>query len=291
MSKFEKALSESFSGLGKVTGKNRWMARIIKVGTGATGVYTENALATVPLAFPAGTKVNFDHPSESEKWERPSGSVTSLAGALISDPVVENGEAFAEIEFSQEAAPFVEQFHQVLGLSIRASGYGEEYNDVGLPIVEGFIPSPLNTVDLVTVAGAGGTLLSLMESYVESRDKINSEEANNPDGRKDGMTPDEIKALLAEVKDEILAALKPEPVVEEGPSPSAISEALIAANLPKSAREKVYTAVKGGQKLEEAIASEQAYIKELTEAFTDPKGDQGKVGNEASYDFMVGGWA
>ena len=293
MDKFEKELNEAFSGLGKVTGKNRWVARIIKEGAGGSGVYTGAALATVPLAFPAGTKVNFDHPTESEVWDRPAGSVTTLAGVLVTDPVVQNGESFAEIEFSQEAAGFVEQFHEVLGLSIHASGYGSEYTDSGMLIVEGFIPSPLNTVDLVTVAGAGGKLLRLTESYRETRDKIDTNESITPIGRNDGMTPDEIKALLAGFKDELLKELRPEPVVEEGPATSDISEALIAANLPKSARDKVYAAVQGGVKLEEAIKSEQDYIKELSEAIaTDTKPDQGIVGGTGNgYDFTVGGWA
>ena len=107
------------------------------------------------------------------------------------------------------------------------------------------------------------------------------------------MTPEEIKALLASFKDEILAELKPEPVVEEGIAPSEISEALIAANLPKSARDKVYTAVQNGVKLEEAITAEQSYIKELTETLTAAaKADQGVLGSDAgSYDYTVGGWA
>ena len=167
MAKFEKQLTESFSGLGKVTGKNRWKVTIVRTGKGSTGNYTEAALETGPLAFPAGTKVNLDHATPEEKWERPSGSVKSLAGAIVTTPVIEGNELNAEVEFSDTAAPLIEQFHEILGLSLKASGWGDDYDDTGLPIVEGFIPSPLNTVDVVTVAGAGGKFISLVEEYVE----------------------------------------------------------------------------------------------------------------------------
>jgi len=295
MAKFEKQLTEAFSGLGKVTGKNRWKVTIVRTGKGSTGNYTEAALETGPLAFPAGTKVNLDHATSEEKWERPSGSVKSLAGAIVTTPVIEGNELNAEVEFSDTAAPLIEQFHEILGLSLKASGWGDDYDDTGLPIVEGFIPSPLNTVDVVTVAGAGGKFISLVEEYVKKTDILNLNEELST-GRNNGMTPDEIKALFASFKDELLTALKPEPIETEAPAVSVISEALIAADLPKSARDKVYSAVNAGAKLEEAIAAEQEYIKELSEAF-DAKNKkdleeaaQGNLGGAGSYDYTIGNW-
>ena len=295
MSKFEKQLTESFSGLGKVTGKHRWKVTIVRIGKGSTGNYTEAALETGPLAFPVGTKVNLDHATPEEKWARPSGSVKSLAGAIVTTPVIEGNELNAEVEFSDTAAPLIEQFHEILGLSLKASGWGDDYDDTGLPIVEGFIPSPLNTVDVVTVAGAGGKFISLVEEYVKKTDILNLNEELST-GRNNGMTPDEIKALFASFKDELLTALKPEPIETEAPAVSVISEALIAADLPKSARDKVYSAVNAGAKLEEAIAAEQEYIKELSEAF-DAKNKkdleeaaQGNLGGAGSYDYTIGNW-
>ena len=295
MSKFEKQLTESFSGLGKVTGKNRWKVTILRTGKGSTGNYTEAALETGPLAFPVGTKVNLDHATSEEKWERPAGSVRTLAGAIVETPVIEGNELNTVLEFSEEAAPLIEQFHAILGVSLKASGWGDDYDETGLPIVEGFIPSPLNTVDVVTVAGAGGKFISLVEEYVKKTDILNLNEELST-GRNNGMTPDEIKALFASFKDELLTALKPEPTETEAPAVSAISEALIAADLPKSARDKVYSAVNAGAKLEEAIAAEQAYIKELSEAFdAKTKKDleeaaQGTLGGAGSYDYTVGNW-
>ena len=294
--KFTKTLSEAgFSGLGKVTGKNRWRARIVKVGTGATGVYTENALRdTGPAAFPSGTKINADHAGFEHRMEQPAGSVKTLIGALVSEPIYVMDEALgvgtleAEVEFSDEWAPFVEQFSEVLGLSLHAEGWGTEYNEMGLPIVEGFIPSPLNTVDLVTVAGAGGKLIELMESFkADSSDKMVFNDSNRKD---DGMKPEEIQALVEKMTKDIVDALRPEPVQTEAPTASEISEAIVAANLPESARKRVYKAIESGIELTEAIGDEQKYIKELSESFKSEAKTGDVRGAVDGFDFTVGGW-
>lgn len=302
MAKLNVKIKESgFTGLGKVTGGTRWTARIIRAGKGSSGVYTESALRdTGPAAFPAGTKVNVDHQGWESLMEQPAGTLWTLSGALVSDPVYVFDEALgrgvleADIEFSQEWAPFVEQFKEIIGLSISAAGWGEEYDDDGAPIIDGFIPSPLNTVDLVTVPGAGGRLLELKEAY---RDIIGNDVDNN--GKDEGVKPEDIQALTEALKAAVAEAfvaikesLVPEPKVEpetEQAKPSDIAEALVAADLPKSARAKVYEAVEHGAKVEDAIEQEKQYIKELSESFQKP--DTGVVNLGASNDdFTIGAW-
>ena len=312
-----KALRESGFKLGKVTGGTRWRARIINVGPGSSGFYTEEALKTSgAAAFPAGTKINADHQGFNALMENPSGSVTTLIGALVTDPVFaeatdsEPAGLDADVEFSQEWAPFVEQFAPILGLSIQGSGYGENMTETGLPIIEGFIPSPLNTVDLVTVPGAGGRLRELAESYTgpmpafitENHARIGDAETNH--GKDDGMTPEEItkltEALVAAVaasveklKESLVPAPVADPVVTDAPEVSEVVEALVAAGLPKSARAKVLEQVKSGAKVDEAITAEKAYITELTEALG--KADEAPTGTvrgttKVTEDFTLGGW-
>ncbi|MFA5387313.1 MAG: hypothetical protein WC322_02865 [Candidatus Paceibacterota bacterium] len=315
----------SFS-LGKVTGANKWRCKIIQPGKGSTGFYSEEAIReSGPAAFPAGTKTNADHQGFSSWMDYPAGTVTSLIGALVSTPEYsENGTdgpgLYSEIEFSQDWAPVVEQFAPILGLSISAGGWvktdehGEEmYTEDGLPVIGGFVPSPLNTVDLVTVAGAGGKLLELAESYTgpmlkplnEIRAKIGSEvsgtELHN-DGKDNGMTPEEIQALKEALVAAITAAIEPlkealvpaAPVddADQAPEISEVVEAVVAADLPKSARAKVLAAVKGGAKIEEAITAEKGYIKELTESLKDgAQLPEGHIKDTATAgDFIVGGW-
>lgn len=313
----------SFS-LGKVTGANKWRCRIIKPGQGSSGFYTEEAIRdTGALAFPIGTKSNADHQGFNAWMEQPAGSVTSLIGALVSTPEwlpddPEGPGLYSTIEFGTEWAPVVEQFKDVLGLSISAGGIvktderGEEmYTAEGSPIIGGFVPSPLNTVDLVTVAGAGGKLLELAESYTgpmlkplnEIRAKIGSEvsgtELHN-DGKDNGMTPEEIQALkealvaaitaAIEPLKEALVPVKPTEDADQAPEISEVVEAVVAADLPKSARAKVLAAVKGGAKIEEAITAEKTYIADLTEALKSDLLPQGKITETATGDFIVGGW-
>lgn len=288
-------LSESGFSLGKVTGKNRWRARLIRKGAGSSGFYSEEALKnTGPIAFPVGTKINSDHhASWREIEEQPAGSVTTLIGAVATEPVFEDDGLYAEVQFSDDWAPFVEQFAPILGLSINAFGYGEEMTETGLPVIEGFIPSPLNTVDLVTVAGAGGKLLELVESFRETSAKIESEVPVRTDRTK--MTPEEIQALTEAIKVAIKEAVTPAPVVEpnpEGDKPevkvSDVAEALVEAELPKAARGAVYKSLENGATLEEAIKEQKELITQLQE-FAAPEGRVKEINSGDS--FTVSRWS
>lgn len=310
-----RVLKESGFSLGKVTGATRWRARIIKPGQGSSGFYTEDGIRTTgPESFPAGTKINADHQGMSAFFEQPAGSVTTLIGAVATTPEwlsddPEGPGLYAEVEFSQEWAPFVEQFAPILGLSIQAYGYGENETPEGSPIIEGFIPHPLNTVDLVTVPGAGGKLVELAESYSgtmpkfinENRAKMDSEatqvEANN--GKDNGMTPEEIQALTEALTNavkgafvELKESLAPAPKTDEAPEMSAVVEAVVEAQLPKIARDKVLKAVEGGVKVEDAITAEKEYIKQLGESLKPVDAPTGKVTEHgtAGDSFAIGGW-
>lgn len=272
------ALREKHS-LGKVAGKRRWYSRIIAKGSGSSGFYTEEALRDYgTVAFPAGTKINADHQSFEEYLNQPAGSITSMIGIVATDPVyVDDGDdhagLYAEVEFSETWAPFVEQFAPFIGLSINAQGWGEETTEDGQRIVEGFIPSVLNTVDLVTEPGAKGRLIKALESY-----GIIETETVNSSTEKDNKPMDEttVKAIVVEAlapMQESLAAiteaLKPveveveAPAEVEGPDVAAISEALIESGLPAAARTQIYTAIEAGTELSEAIAG----MVSLAEAF------------------------
>ena len=71
--------------------------------------------------------------------------------------------------------------------------------------------------------------------------------------------------------------------------PSDVAEALIAANLPKSARTRVYKAVETGATIEEAVKAEADYITELREDAV--QAEQNRVkGSTTDLDFSVTGW-
>ena len=116
------------------------------------------------------------------------------------------------------------------------------------------------------------------------------------------MTPEEIQKLA----EALAAAIAPEfakitealtPKVEEEPPVDAmkvateVAEALVAAQLPKSARAKVLTAVEGGATIADAITAEKAYITELAEQAEKSKDDSRIVeGKGSEDDFTVNAW-
>lgn len=270
-----KTIKESAS-LGKVTGAHRWFARLVAAGVGSSGVHTEEALRnTGPAAWPIGTQIHADHDSWEENYDRPEGSVRRLVGAVVSTPeYLSESETdvpglYANVEFSNEWAPFVEQFKDVIGLSISASAYGSKVDAQGRDIFEGYIPSPLNRVDLVTVPGAQGRVLEALESYREKSGMISAvESANN--GKDEGMTPEELQKAVVEAItpffDSLKESLKPAEVEPTEVDLAGVAEAVVAADLPKAARAKVYEAIKSGTDAAEAIAAEQAYIKDVAES-------------------------
>lgn len=255
-------VKEAGASLGRVNGVRRWRTRLIGVGAGSTGVYTESALqSTGPIAFPVGTQVHMNHDSWRDEDERPEGDVTRLAGVVVTEPVFDSDGLYAEIEFGEKWGPFVEQFHQFIGLSISASGFSTETNEVGLPIIEGFIPSPLNRVDLVTKAGAKGQIIEALEEAFRER-------------KEGAMTPEQIRELtealiegLSPVLGEIKEAVTPKVVEEdenEGEDVATVAEAVAKADLPEIARTKVYESVKAGSKVEDAIKEQKDFIEALT---------------------------
>lgn len=196
----------AFSGLGKVAGKRKWRARLIGVGTGASAIYTEEALrGSFAEAFPAGTRVNINHQSYQENSER---NLEQLAGAICSTPVFESDGMYADVEFSEKWAPFIEEFHEVIGLSISGActvatgftddgtrGVEREYSE--LPIVDKFVYTPLNTVDVVTAPGANGRFIEALESYRGNM----TVESNQPKGGEFAVKPEDIAAISTAVSE------------------------------------------------------------------------------------------
>ena len=149
------------------TGRARtWRARIIEGDRwGSSGYYSREVLERDgPAAWPAGTRVFFDHPTLTEDAERPVRSVKDLAGKIVSTPVYEGDGLYADVEFYAHTAHVVEAMAADVGLSIRASAEVEAGEADGR---QGWIITSLSdgvSVDVVTAAGAGGMLVHLLES-------------------------------------------------------------------------------------------------------------------------------
>lgn len=294
--------------LGKVTGKKTWYGRIIAVGAGSSGFHTEKAIKeTGPAAWPIGTKINADHQSFGEYLDQPAGSIKTLMGVISTTPEFKDDGTdlpglYAHFEFSDEWAPFVEQFAPFLGMSITAQGWGDDTTDEGQTIIEGYVPSVLNTVDVVTAAGAKGKLIEAIESYNGSDTLISKIVENSPveDREEMGMKPEDINSLaealataLAPAFNKITEALTPAaPEADEGPEApdnGEIVEALVAADLPKTGRKRVLEAVNGGLTVAEAISAEKEYVAEVLKESAETVGKITESG-ATKFDATVKGW-
>ena len=258
--------------------------RLIRAGQGSSGFYSPELLERCgSAAFPKGTFLYFNHKDPAGR------DIRDAFGATISETSydAEDQSLWADADIFTTHREFISEIAKYADLSIEAAG---EKDDDGN--VTEILPNPFNAVALVPRGGREGKIAEIMES-AEYGSVI-----NNENQRKDaGMTPEDIQkiveALVAAITPEfakITEALKPaDDQDKEVVQASDVAEALIAANLPKSARTRVYSAVQTGTKLEEAVKAEADYITELREDAQ--KDEQNRVkGSADNYDFSVAGW-
>lgn len=271
-------------------------ATLITEGQGSSGHYSAEVLKEHgPKAFPKGTQVFYNHKTESDVWER-SGSrdITELIGVTITESVWEEStkSLTADIEFFSNARQFVSEAMPYVGLSVEASGV---ISDDG--IIEAIIPHPNNCVALVPNAGRGGKIESLFESFRDTHGKLNPDDVDT--GKDEGMKPEDITAVTEAVKaalEPLFESLKPAepetPSETEGEDTATVAEAVASADLPKSARSRVYESVSAGTPVAEAIKAEQEYIAELQEsaAQTQDTGRVREAGKANDFDGTVGLW-
>ena len=290
-------LSESL-GFNASEGKNRWRVKIIQSGWGSSGYYSEALLSQYgPTVFKSGTKVFMNHPDEHSRPER---DVQKLAGKLISDATFSEGALYADIEFYSTYAPIIREMAGDIGLSIHAFGdaqLGEAEGRQG-PIIESLIEDPLTSVDVVTVAGAGGKFLNLLESY--SRESLIEISESLSEGNSMSITKEEFDAAIADLKNAFVEALSPvvesvsvlvesaKPVEVEGDvadeapalDPVDIAEKFNESGLPKIALQRISESIKSDsnvKSLDELIAEEKAYADSLRETLTPVSEEVGVV--------------
>ena len=281
--------------LGAVTGKRVWNARLIASGVSLNGKYYSGEMleSTGPAAFPVGTLIHADHQTWVEAYDRPEKSVNTIIGAIATEPKLDTVDGveglYANVEFTEEWAPRVEQIAPFVGLSISTQYIADETaeREDGVETVAAFVPFPTNSVDLVTVPGAKGKLLRALESFSKP---------HNVEKVKKAMTAEEIDALATALANKLSVTnddvSEKEPVdVEE------VAEAMITAGLPKPAREAAFRRIRSGESVKEAIAGEENYMKSLSEALKAKTAEESSAvfrrdtdSNESTYDFRLRGF-
>lgn len=149
----------------------KWLVEIISEGIGSSGAYPRKVLenAVTERVWPQGTKVFIDHPTESETYARPARTVKDLVGHTTRDAYIdESGRIVTEVKIFKPFRPLLTDadFIQSVGMSIRAAAEVRpgEYEGKKTTVITRLIPDVMNTIDVVTWAGRGGRVISLLES-------------------------------------------------------------------------------------------------------------------------------
>jgi hypothetical protein len=274
---------------------NKWRVKVIESGWGSSGYYGADMLAKYgPEVFTEGVKVFMNHPSANEASDRPERDVHQLAGKLVSNAVFNEADKslYADVQFYSHYAPIIKEMAGDVGLSIHALGsaqMGEADGRKG-PIIESLVADPLTSVDVVTVAGAGGKFISLLESYKSNDNFTTVEESLEEEGNM-SITKEEFEAAIADLKTAFVEALtpvvesvsilaeaaKPAEVVEGEETPALdpvdVAEKFNESGLPKIALARVAESLKSESNtktVDELLADEVAYAAairtEVTEA-------------------------
>lgn len=281
--------------LGAVTGKRVWNARLIASGVSLNGKYYSGEMleSTGPAAFPVGTLIHADHQTWVEAYDRPEKSVNTIIGAIATEPKLDTVDGveglYANVEFTEEWAPRVEQIAPFVGLSISTQYVADETaeREDGVVTVAALVPFPTNSVDLVTVPGAKGKLLRALESFSKP---------HNVEKVKKAMTAEEIDALATALANK-LSVTNDDVSEKESVDVEEVAEAMITAGLPKPAREAAFRRIRSGESVKDAIAGEENYMKSLSEALKAKATEESSAvfrrdtdSNESTYDFRLRGF-
>lgn len=286
------------SGKTKGAGKRRRAKLIAADVWGSSGYYPASVLERdAGEVFVPGTKMYENHFTESEEYARPEGDVGKLVGKLTSYGVfeadnVEGPGVYADVEFYDSYVPRINEIGDDIGLSVRGNGTSEEGEVGGRygPIVTQLIN--INSVDVVTSAGAGGKLVSILESAGPTAGTPIETEG---DQSVTALTKEEFTAGIAELKESfngavgegfitslttaLKEALTPAPAEAVVETPATVVTPVVEATvevdqaelatkfaeseLPVAVMPNIVASIKEGKTIEEAIDSQT----KLREAF------------------------
>lgn len=279
--------------LGELTGR-RYKVRLIEGDRlGSSGYYpAETLLRDGPRIFKKGTPMYLNHQTPEERERRPFGSVQEYAGELAEDAYYENDGLYAEIEVFEHQIPMIKSLKDKIGISIRARGKSvvETINGKAVPVFKELVEA--RSADFVVRAGAGGKIVSILESATED----SGESSETEEGRQ--VMDEALKAAIEGLADtntkilEALEALKPAPVVENSEpveesavNPLEVAKELADSELSEQGRERVLERFgnPGNKKtLTELIEAEEAYVKAVTETLAEEEGSVEEVEAEES---------
>ena len=175
--------------------------RVATPGWGTSGYYSAEVLKRDgPKIFPTGTKMYWNHPTESENEERPEGDLDKLAAVTIAparwlDQGPEGAGLYTKARLREKYAADIAELKNDIGVSLRAFGrfsMGKAEGKEGV-IIEQLVGG--KSIDFVTQAGRGGKVLELFESAGQRNSATTAAESRKQEANSMAMTEAEIKQL------------------------------------------------------------------------------------------------
>lgn len=276
-------LQESVKGLPAPRASGIYRVRIIQSDVeGSSGFYSRDVLESYgPAAFPEKTLSHVDHPTLDQREQRPEGSLLTLGGYTVGTPILESDGLYVDMKFAGKALEIVENFGEVIGLSIRAQGDVEESERDGKTVrnVTAIYPSPTNAIDLVTLPGAGGKIVealkeSLKESEIPSADQGKATPMEIEDLAKEVAALNESITGLITLFTPIAESLRPEEAPEIDVVEAVIAASKAASDLPEELRDEVMESVKNDPSVDVTalVAKKTALVESIRGSVTEAAG-------------------
>lgn len=240
----------------ELTGR-KYRVRLIEGDViGTSGFYPSGMLRRCAGIFKAGTPMFFDHLSAEESTgPNMHGSVSKLAAKLVSDAVYENDGLYADIEVYEHQMPLIKALKDDIGISIRAQGRAQNKVIQGksIPVFSDLLVA--RSADFVVKAGAGGKIVSILESAQEEEVQDMTVEITEADRE---AIADRIAAKLT-ASVESAAETKTEAVVDYAKVVE-LAEALAGSSLDAEGRSRVLELHKAnGKPIADLITAEESY--------------------------------
>jgi len=194
---------------------------IIRPGRGSSGYYKETVLQKACEAgvYPVGMHMHWDHPTLKQEQDQPARTLTTLTGVLTEAGHYDmNGwdgsGVYAKAKVFPEFLEKVRALDGHIGISHYVSGIAEQGEAPdgkhGMIITE-LQADPLNTVDFVTVPGAGGSYRTM---FTEAKGIRHIETDDSMSEKPEKLTLAEIQTNHPEVYDEMKQTLAEELKIE-----------------------------------------------------------------------------
>lgn len=298
MTKTELTLHESGGRIApRESGGSTYKIRVMGWNPGDSVVEGSSATYPIPAlirdiaeALPVGSRSRANHDGICES----GGDIRRIVGKTTTTPWVESDGIYTNLYISPEWTGFMEQFADVIGVSISMAGEmemadedAEDYDPDAKPVLKRLLSakeSPYNSIDLVEAPGAAGRIVQAVEAAKTTFANLNVREqakfaagigehkssSTSADETNEGIdmtTKEELTSALAESQSATLSAVRemlsealPKPVAEssEAPKLEVVAEAIVSAGLTEGGRAAVYEKVDLGIDYAKAIETEKA---------------------------------